>query len=120
MLATADFESQSYVIGSATFWGCCQEVACRGHNVNIQTQVCYSPTTVCGDNKGRSRGSVQEESVESEEVSVGRWKHVCQLPMSWKDIGVVGRGRRNTDRKIPYQGKLTAGRSVFQLGGRGR
>lgn len=103
VVATADFESQCYRIGSAAFRGCCQEVACRGQDVNIQTQACYSPTTVCRDNKDRSRGSVQEEYL------WGQWKHVCQPPRSWKNTGLVGRGRKNTDRKIPYQGRQTAG-----------
>lgn len=80
MLATADFESQCYVIGSATFHGCCQEVACRDQDVNTWTQACYSPTIVCGDNKDRSEGSAQEESVESEKVSVGTMEACMSTP----------------------------------------
>lgn len=73
MSATADFESQCYMIGSAAFHACCQEVACRSQNVNTRL---HRPTTVSAENKVRNGGLVQEESVESEKVFVGM-KEAC-------------------------------------------
>lgn len=101
VVATADFEPQCYRIGSAAFRGCCQEVACRGQDVNIQTQACYSPTTVCRDDKDRSRG--QEKSICGDDESMHASPRDPERTLVWLE---------EVERTLTEKSLIRAGRQL--------